>query len=142
MKIVAMVCPNCNGHLDIQEGKKYSFCPYCGVKLLIDDGSRTYNYHETYHRIDDAEIERARVEAEAVRARETVRLKELELQEKKRTRSHRIILIWIIIMVVLGAIGFFKPITWVIDFILFIYGFIAFLDHSEKEKEIEISARK
>lgn len=135
--ITAMVCPNCNGSLDVREGQKYSYCPYCGVKLLIDTGDKTINVNKTYHRIDDAGVERARAEAAAVYARERVKLKELEMEERHRKRKQRLIIIWIIalavsigLLFIAGELGFFA-----VCIVASIGGFAALISHDKSHKD-------
>ena len=37
MKLVKMVCPNCNSPLKIQEGQKSTKCEYCHTNVILDD---------------------------------------------------------------------------------------------------------
>ena len=67
MKATAMMCPNCGSPVDAQN----KFCPQCGTPIVIDDNAHKLQY--TYQKVDDARIREADV-------RETVRLKELELE--------------------------------------------------------------
>ena len=60
MKIIPIICPNCHANIEVQEGKQYCFCTYCGTKLFLDDESITFVY------------------------RDEAKLKELELIEKER----------------------------------------------------------
>lgn len=60
IKMVSLKCPECGANLEIEE-RKQCFCQYCGTKIMLDDGSRTY----THVHIDKT------------------REKELEFEEKK-----------------------------------------------------------
>lgn len=60
MKIIPITCPNCHANVEVQEGKQYCFCTYCGTKLFLDDEAITFVY------------------------RDEAKLKELELLEKER----------------------------------------------------------
>ena len=75
MQITYLTCKNCNANLEIKD--KIAFCPYCGAKLMIDDGNRTH----TYVRRDEAQIRESE-------RKELIRLKELEYREKQRQREH------------------------------------------------------
>lgn len=44
MKLIAVKCPQCDATIDIDENRKSCFCSYCGAKIIIDDGSRTYTH--------------------------------------------------------------------------------------------------
>ena len=98
---VTFVCPNCNGalDLDLKEGITSVFCPYCGQKFLIDDEATVYSYR------DEARIREAEVE-------KLIRLKELEIEEKKRIAAEKARKVKIIISIILGVIaliGFLFP---------------------------------
>lgn len=91
MQTTYLTCKNCNANLEIKD--KIAFCPYCGSKLMIDDGNRT----RTYIRRDEAQIRESE-------RKELIRLKELEYREKQRQREHNekkwAIIIWLLIMAV------------------------------------------
>lgn len=74
IQFIPVKCPNCNSSFDIEKGQKEAYCAYCGTKILVDNG-RDYEY--TYRRVDEAAIKRAETE-------QLIRLKELELEDKKR----------------------------------------------------------
>lgn len=44
IKMVSLKCPECGANLEIEEGRKQCFCQYCGTKIMVDDGSRTYTH--------------------------------------------------------------------------------------------------
>lgn len=62
-KLVKMRCPSCNGQLDFSTDKDFCFCPFCGEKVLIDDGTQT-TINITR---DEAEIEKQKVRLEEIR---------------------------------------------------------------------------
>ena len=37
MKLIKVVCPNCNSHLEMEDGQKNFKCEYCGTNILLDD---------------------------------------------------------------------------------------------------------
>ena len=76
-KIIQLKCANCGADLKIEEKREVIYCQYCGTKMLLDDE----NEH-TYRYIDEAEIKRAETE-------QMVKLKELELKEKRQERSRK-----------------------------------------------------
>lgn len=67
IKTISLKCPECNANISVDENLKQCFCQYCGTKIMIDDGSTSH----THRTVDEAEI------------KENIRLKELELEEKK-----------------------------------------------------------
>lgn len=56
MNGVKLTCKSCGGELKLE--KNIAFCPYCGAKLVIDDGNRTitHNYNYSYTTRDEAKI--------------------------------------------------------------------------------------
>lgn len=71
-KLIKMRCPSCNGQLDFSTDKDFCFCPFCGEKILIDDGTQT-TINITR---DEAEIEKQKV-----------RLEEIKLQDVRNTEK-------------------------------------------------------
>lgn len=101
IKMVSVVCPECRANLEIAPDRKMCYCQYCGTKVMIDDGSTTH----TYRKIDEARIKEAEI-------KEVIRLKELELEEKKRIASERTKIfkgllktLKILFSIILGIIG-------------------------------------
>lgn len=90
IKVVSVNCPHCGHPLDLKPGMTYTYCPYCGVKMLLEDDSKKVNRKEvkkeikidqTYRRIDDAEILKAQVDLQKA---------EIRRQEKKdKVRAER-----------------------------------------------------
>lgn len=37
MKLTVLKCPECGANIEIEEGRDFCFCNYCGCKILIDD---------------------------------------------------------------------------------------------------------
>lgn len=74
IELVSVKCPDCGATLNIESNRKQAFCTYCGAKVIVDNGR---DYEFTYHKVDDAEVKRAETE-------QAVRLKELEMEEKRR----------------------------------------------------------
>lgn len=87
-KIISLKCPECGATLDVEEGKKFYFCNYCGSKILIDDG----NTNNTNRIVDEARIREAEI------ARE-LRLKEMELDNKKRRNTVIVTILKIIVTI-------------------------------------------
>lgn len=94
VKMVSLKCPECGARLSIEEGHRQCFCQYCGTKIMLDDGSKTY----TYHRVDEARLKEAEVE-------ERIRLKELEIEEQRRISKEKTKLFKIKASIILGIIG-------------------------------------
>lgn len=75
MKVYSIKCPDCNAVLEIEEGREYCFCNYCGAKIFLDD-ERTKRIRIT----DDAKIK-------YIESRERIRL--AEMQAKERAEKER-----------------------------------------------------
>ena len=87
-KIISLKCPECGVTLDVEEGKKFYFCNYCGSKILIDDG----NTNNTNRIVDEARIREAEISRE-------LRLKEMELDNKKRRNTVIVTILKIIVTI-------------------------------------------
>lgn len=87
-KIISLKCPECGATLDVEEGKKFYFCNYCGSKILIDDG----NTNNTNRIVDEARIREAEISRE-------LRLKEMELDNKKRRNTVIVTILKIIVTI-------------------------------------------
>ena len=94
MKVIALKCPECGANLTIEKDRSQCFCQYCGTQILLDDERKIYEYRT----IDEARIR----EAESW---ETVRLKELEIQEKDMESKSRVGCLKIVISMILGVLG-------------------------------------
>jgi|LAHS01.1.fsa_nt_gb DNA-directed RNA polymerase subunit RPC12/RpoP len=100
IKIVSVKCPECGAKLDIEEGRKQIFCSYCGAKLLIDNENEYI-----YRTIDEAGIKQAEAGMKQTEAEHDIRLKQLEIIEKKRASAELTKKIKIIISIVMGIVG-------------------------------------
>lgn len=87
MRLVELKCPSCGADLQIEEGREFCFCTYCGAKAVLDGSITT-------HIIDEAKIR----EAEAM---EKIKLAELEKQQKDNSNYNKLM----IIMIVVGMVG-------------------------------------
>lgn len=90
---IELVCPKCGAHLSVDANREFLFCEYCGVKILLND-ENTY----TIRKIDEAKIKK--VEADQI-----IRLKELELAQRKADNEAKKLKLKIIISLVLAVIG-------------------------------------
>lgn len=92
-----VVCPDCGAELQIEAGRPFAFCSYCGTKVMI-----TNDNEKVFRTIDEARIKQAETER-------IVRLRELEMEEKNRVSKKAQVIAWISITMVLlliGIIGF------------------------------------
>ena len=107
MKLVAKECPKCHAPIDSQS----RFCSHCGTSMLFDDEAARSKY--TYQEVDDARIKEADV-------KETIRLKELEIeqlklqdeiQQRKQTLQMKLVLVlsFFAILFVLLLLYVFSP---------------------------------
>ena len=82
MKLIAVKCPQCDATIDVDENRKSCFCSFCGTKIIVDDGSRTYTHiHRDKTREKELEFEKMKLEKE--REEQYLRF-ELEKQQKKQ----------------------------------------------------------
>lgn len=93
MKLISLKCPECDANLSIEEERTQCFCQYCGTKILLDDGGKTY----TYRKIDEARLKEAEV-----------RLRELEIEEKEKRANRKKSKAKIVATIVLGIFLLFS----------------------------------
>lgn len=91
--LIRLNCPSCGASLEVKEDREFIFCQYCGTKILINDENKF-----TYRYIDDAEIKRAETD-------QYIRLKQLEMEEKKIIDNKKAIKTKIIISLILLTVG-------------------------------------
>ncbi len=75
VQFISVKCPNCNANLQVEEGRTFAYCSYCGSKVMIHNE----NEH-IYRKIDEAGIKQAETDR-------MVRMKELELEEKMNSKG-------------------------------------------------------
>jgi len=81
VQLIAVKCPACGADISVESTREFSFCTYCGTKIMMNNE----NEH-IYRNIDEARIK----EAETDRM---IRLRELELEEKENSRGRKSIFI-------------------------------------------------
>ncbi len=98
IKTIALTCPNCGSNLSVEEGRTFTYCEYCGTKVMIHDENT-----QTIHTIDEAAIKRAENERYAQEM-------QIQLQERERKMRGRFLVGWIgtvllcVTLVVIGAL--------------------------------------
>ena len=75
VQFISVKCPDCNADLTVEEGRTFAYCSYCGSKVMIHNE----NEH-IYRNIDEAGIKQAETDR-------MVRMKELEMEEKMRSKG-------------------------------------------------------
>lgn len=70
MKLQVVKCPECHANLEIEEGRDFCYCQYCGYKILLDNEKQevqisqniniTKDISKTKRYINDAEIIKAK----------------------------------------------------------------------------------
>lgn len=70
MKLKVLKCPECRANIEIEKGRDFCYCNYCGCKIILDNEKKettinkniNINKNVTYtsRTIDDAEIIRAK----------------------------------------------------------------------------------
>ena len=100
---IDLTCPKCKAILSVDSNRDVLFCEYCGAKILLND-ENTY----TIRNVDEAKIKQ-------VESEQLIRLKELELAQKKadkeillmkqKTHVSLILTIMGVIIMVIGSIS-------------------------------------
>lgn len=95
VQLIAVKCPACGADINVESAREFSFCTYCGTKIMMANE----NEH-IYRNIDEARI--MEVEAEKM-----FRLREFEIEEKENSRGRKSLYIAYgvaLIFVIAGAI--------------------------------------
>lgn len=74
-KAVEIKCPGCGAMVRFDEGQKRAFCSYCGSPIAVENSSEFITRN-----IDEADLKRAEAD-------QLIRLKELELQERRERKT-------------------------------------------------------
>lgn len=93
IKVNSIRCPECGASLPIEEGRKQIFCSYCGSKVIVTDENEY-----VYRHIDEAGVKKAETDR-------IVRLKKLEMKEKRNAINQKMTKTKIKISFVLATIG-------------------------------------
>lgn len=93
LEFISVKCPDCGATLNIEDGREFAFCTYCGAKVILHNE----NEH-IYRHIDEAGIKQAETER-------LVRMKQLELVEKKQADERKTRTLKVIISLTLATIG-------------------------------------
>ncbi len=95
-----MRCPACNAQLNVDKGRQFIYCQYCGQQIFLDDEVRrtesTINKNVTIRKIDEAKLREAELKEQ-----ELYRKEKKSIAKKKR---RRIILLIIAALVVFGMV--------------------------------------
>lgn len=97
IKFISIKCPECGAELQIEDGRDYAFCTYCGARVMISNDNE-----QIVRTIDEARIKQAENER-------IIRLKELEIQEKSSILKKILIGVWLVATVgllVVTVVGF------------------------------------
>lgn len=104
IKFIAIKCPECGAELSVEEGREQAFCTYCGAKVMM-----TNENEHIYRHIDEAQIKRAEADIKQAETEGMIRLRELEMEERKRKAAGRMTGLKILVTILLVAIG--VPVT-------------------------------
>ena len=97
INVVQIRCPACGANLSVDSTREFSFCSYCGTKVILNNDNEY-----VYRTIDEAKVK----EAETNRM---VQMKQLELEEKSSFSRKTLMVIWLsstALLLALGIIGF------------------------------------
>ena len=87
MDKIIFKCEKCGADLKAEDGRRFSFCPYCGGETKKEE--KLENTEESSK--EDAEVK--------------VRLAELEIEKEKNRLRGTLIKVWIFIVVVLAGVA-------------------------------------
>ena len=125
---VVVKCPACGAELNVNSDREFSFCSYCGSKIMLNNE----NEH-IYRSIDEARIKEAEIE-------KMIRLKELEMEEQENARKRKSLAISFAIalafIIVGGLICLANPTFGAFGVVIGVYiGLFTYIKSDEKNKK-------
>ena len=96
IQFISVTCPQCGANLQIEEGREFAFCSYCGTKVMMSNE----NEH-IVRTIDEAGIKQAETDR-------IVKLRQLDMEEKSSISRKNLIIVWLVataILLIIGIIG-------------------------------------
>ncbi len=128
INVVQIRCPACGADLSVDSTREFSFCSYCGSKVILNND----NEH-VYRTIDEAGIKQAETDR-------IIRLREMELEEKEAAKSRKSKMIAYgiaLAFVLVGAlICIFQPLAGMWGIIIGAYiALFTFIKSDEKKKQ-------
>ncbi len=97
ISLVSVKCPQCGAALSVDSTREFSFCDYCGTKVLIKNENEYI-----YRTIDEAGIQQAETDR-------IVKLRQLDMEERSNFSRKKLIVAWIAataILIFIGIIGY------------------------------------
>ena len=97
ISLISIKCPQCGADLSVENTREFSFCQYCGTKVMLNNENEYI-----YHTIDEAGIKQAETDR-------IVKLRQLDIEEKSNFSRRALIIVWlaaIAILLLSGIIGF------------------------------------
>ena len=97
ISLISIKCPECGATLSVESTREFSFCQYCGTKVMLNNENEYI-----YRTIDEAGIKQAETDR-------IVKLRQLEMEEKYNFSRKTLIIAWIVataILILIGIIGF------------------------------------
>jgi len=96
VSFIAVKCPACGANISAESDRKFSFCTYCGSKIMMNND----NEH-IYRNIDEARIK----EAETDRM---IMMRQMAMEEKASASKKYLVIAWILgtaLLILIGIIG-------------------------------------
>lgn len=97
ISLISIKCPECGATLSVESTREFSFCQYCGTKVMLNNENEYI-----YRTIDEAGIKQAETDR-------IVKLRQLDMEEKSNFSRKTLIVAWLAataILILIGIIGF------------------------------------
>lgn len=97
IRVISIKCPECGASLSVESTREFSFCQYCGTKVIL-----TNENERIYRTIDEAGIKQAETDR-------LVKMRQLDMEEKANKTKKTMMIVWLAataILIIIGIIGF------------------------------------
>lgn len=97
MKLQVLKCPECHANIEMEEGRTFFFCQYCGCKIILDDENKTVTINKNVNiNKNTTHVDKAKV---------------IEAKAKEKEWKRSVLIISIIVMLFVGFFGYEKHLS-------------------------------
>ena len=101
IKFISAICPECNGHLELDANLETAFCQYCGAQCIVENAPNKKPKQNNLERVLDF-VERQQVLRRQDKQERERHKREEEAKQKEELKKN----LWIYVVFTIGVIAF------------------------------------